>query len=97
LILIATLTLAACTPPAPQGYPPGVEQNFMRACEAQSTVSGLCACTWERIEAVVTPADFAALERLPGSERAAHPLAQQIEGYALACAAEIGEDATPAP
>lgn len=97
LIVIAALALVSCAPPTPAGYPPGVEQNFMRACEAQSAVAGLCACTWDRIEAVVAPADFAALERLPGPERAAHPLAQQIEGYALACAAQIGDETAPAP
>ncbi|MBY0565343.1 MAG: hypothetical protein K2P58_14330 [Hyphomonadaceae bacterium] len=97
VVMISLLALAACAPAAPTAYTPVVEQNFMRACEAQSTVPGLCACTWERIEAGVAPADFMALESLPGPERAAHPLTEQIEAYALACGAQSSEDATPAP
>ncbi|MBL8537780.1 MAG: hypothetical protein JNM59_10300 [Hyphomonadaceae bacterium] len=94
--LAVFLALAACAPPPPTAYAPGVEQNFMRACEAQSTVPGLCACTWDRIEAGIAPADFAALEALPGPERQAHPLTQQIEGYALACGADLDGEVEPA-
>ena len=97
LVTASFLALAACAPAAPAAYTPDIEANFMRACEAQSTVPGLCACTWERIEAGVPAAEFLALERLPGAERAAHPLTEQIESYALACGAQSGEDATPPP
>lgn len=69
----------------------------MRACEAQSAVSGLCQCTWDKIEAEVPPDEFAALDRLPGPQRNAHPLMQQIEGYSLACASELSREPSPAP
>lgn len=71
--------------------------NFMRACEAQSTVPGLCACTWDKIEAEVPASDFQALELLPGPERLAHPLSQQISGYALACGAQLTQPAAQQP
>ncbi len=92
---VVALTLAACSQPSSSPYPPGVEMNFMRACEAQSTVPGLCQCTWDKIEVGVPPADFTALERLPGPEREAHPLKQQIDGYALACASELSREQAP--
>lgn len=93
---IVVFVLAACSPPPVETtYAPGVEQNFMRACEAESVVPGLCGCTWDRIEAGVAPADFAALERLSAAERQSHPLTARIEGYALACGADAAADAEP--
>lgn len=94
---IVGLALASCGQPSSGGYPPGYEQNFMRACEAQSTVPGLCACTWDKIEAGVPPSQFAAYELLPGTERVAHPLTQQLQGYALTCATELGVELPKAP
>ena len=95
-IAFALLVLAACSPPTAQtAFAPGVEQNFMRACEAQSTVPGLCGCTWDRIEAGISPSDFAAVEALPGLERQGHPLTAQIESYALACGADVATDDEP--
>lgn len=94
LAAFALLLLAAC---GRQGYPPEYEFNFMQACEARSQVAGLCACTWDRIEAEVPPADFAALERLPAAERGAHPLKLQIDEYALVCARRLSSEAPPQP
>ncbi|HYD87059.1 MAG TPA: hypothetical protein VEA80_06270 [Vitreimonas sp.] len=99
--LCAFLAFAACSP-AQRGYPPGVEQGFMQACERQSGVPGLCACTWDRIEAEIDPNDFAALERLPGPERDAHPLMRRIVDMRSACHASLtpapaGQEPTPAP
>jgi hypothetical protein len=88
ILLGCVLLAAACGRPA-TGYPAAYELNFMQACEARSTVPGLCACTWDKIEAEVAPADFAALERLPAAERETHPLKRQIDDYALACAREL--------
>lgn len=88
-VLAGGLLLAACGQPQQAGWPAGAEMNFMRACEARSTVAGLCGCTWEQIEANIDPADFVALERLPGPEREAHALTQQISGYAEACHAQL--------
>lgn len=85
------LALAACG--RSQSYPPHYEAGFMQACEAQSAAPGLCACTWARIEAEVAPDDFAALERLPGVQREAHPLMTQIRDYRQACLAQIGSGA----
>lgn len=92
LALVVVLALTACGREATT-YPPEYELNFMTACEAQSSLPGLCGCTWARIEAEIPPNDFVALERLPGPEREAHPLTAQIAEYALACTAEL----TPAP
>jgi hypothetical protein len=92
VLALAVFALAACSPRSGE-YPPGIEMNFMRACEAQSTVPGLCACTWDKIEAEVPATDFQALELLPGPERLDHPLTAQINGYALAC----GEQLTQQP
>jgi hypothetical protein len=91
LVIAVLFAAAACTPAPSRAYAPAVEENFMRACEAASTVPGLCACTWARIEAEVPPADFAALEALPGPQRQAHALARQIESYALACNPELSD------
>jgi len=95
------LALAGCTPPAPTpaGYPPQYEVSFMRGCEGQNPAPGVCACIWDRIEAEVPPSDFAALDRMPGPQREAHPLMDQINGYALACrtAREPAAEPPPAP
>ena len=93
---MALVLLAACSPPA-RTYQPGVETNFMRACESQSTIPGLCACAWNKIEANIAPDDFAALERLPGPEREASPVKRQIDGYTRACIAELQREPRPAP
>lgn len=86
-VLVAlTLALSACGRPD-AGFPPQYELNFMRACEAQHPVTGVCACTWAKIESEISRADFDALERLSAAERPTAPLQQQIQGYALACAA----------
>lgn len=95
---IAAAVLLAClgacgAPPVPATYSPEYEQNFMVACESQSSIEGLCACTWDRIEAEVPRADFDALERLAGAQREEAPLARQIERYAASCAASL----SPAP
>jgi hypothetical protein len=96
--IVVLFALAACgQPAAPPTYPPTTEINFMRACEAHSTVPGLCACVWDKIEANVPPADFTALEAMPGAEREAHPLKRQIDGYALSCGAELSREPAPAP
>ncbi|GIK51021.1 MAG: hypothetical protein KJZ75_14180 [Hyphomonadaceae bacterium] len=97
----ACAALAACGRAEQKSYPADYQFNFMRACEAQSDLPGLCACTWERIEAQIDPNDFAALERLPGPERQAHPLTQQIEQITLACHASLSQaqpaEPTPEP
>jgi len=100
--VVALVLLAACGRPEQQTYPPGVEQAFMQACEAQSRIEGLCGCTWMRIEAEIAPNDFIALERLPGPEREAHALTRRISEMAEACHAELAvpltpEEPTPAP
>ena len=64
LAFVVLLSLASCG--RSTGYPPAYEVNFMRACEARSTVPGLCACTWGKIEAEV-PADEFAAGHLPGA------------------------------
>lgn len=94
-VFVVLLGLAACNRAA-DTYDPGVEMNFMRACEAQSTIPGMCACTWDKIEAEIEPNDLDALELLPGPEREAHPLTAQINGYAFACGTQLREQ-TPAP
>jgi hypothetical protein len=97
-VIFVALALAACSRPAAH-YPPQYEINFMRACQAQQgAMPERCACIWNRIEAEIDPRDFAALEQLPGPEREAHPLMQQIQGYKLACASAIpAPSAEPAP
>lgn len=102
--LLATLSLfalAACNA-QPAAYGPDVERNFMMACEAQGSSNALCGCTWDRIEADISPGDFAALERLPGPQRESHPLTAQINGYVEACAVSLeppveAEDVVPEP
>jgi len=97
IAILALVSLAACGPAA-VGYPPGVEMNFMQACQSQGAESTLCACTWDRIEAEIEPNDFAALERLPGPEREAHPITGQIEQFAMACnASTAAAPVEPAP
>jgi hypothetical protein len=100
---LSLLALAACNP-QPASYPPDFERNFMTACEAQGSSNALCSCTWDRIEAEVSPSDFAALERMPGPQREAHPLTARINGYVEACNVTLApplapgvEDTVPAP
>jgi hypothetical protein len=85
-ILAVAVALGACGK-VDDSYPHGHELNFTRACEAQGAPATLCACVWDKIEAEIPRRDFEALERLPITERTAHPLQRQIAGYALACAA----------
>lgn len=82
---LSLVALGACGRPAAPAYPPQYEINFMRACEAQGASADFCRCVWNKIEAEIPADDFAALERLPASERAAHPLQSQIETYAASC------------
>lgn len=103
LALVSLLALAACTQ-QPVGYAPGVEMTFMSSCQAQGSSAALCSCVWDRIEADVPPNDFAALERLPGPEREAHPIMAQIRGYSESCNVTLappveptGEEPVPAP
>lgn len=99
LVLAAVAALAACSPPA-RTFAPASEQEFMQACEQGSPAPGLCACTWEKITAEVDPNDFAALERLPGPQRDAHPIMTQILGMRQACLASLTAPpagAEPAP
>ena len=100
--LVFALTVAGLAgggPQQPQTYTADYERNFMTSCEAQGSSSALCACSWDRIEAEIKPADFTALEQLPGPEREAHPLSARIEGYVMACAAQLAPapDGEPAP
>jgi hypothetical protein len=81
---LAALALGACAEPSPE-YPSHYEFAFMQACEAQDPLPGLCACTWDKIEANFARRDFDALERMSADERAADPRQAQIEGYALEC------------
>lgn len=85
VLFMALAALAACERQDARAYPPQYELNFMRACEAQGPVEGLCACTWEKIEREIPPDQFAAFERLPANEQATHPLRDQIERDALEC------------
>jgi hypothetical protein len=96
LIGLAFIALGACTP-RPATYPPDYERNFVTACEAQGSTNALCACVWDRIEADISPGDFAALERLPGPEREAHALTAQINGYVEACNVSLSPPPTLAP
>lgn len=90
-LALVLLALAGCGRPA-SGYPPEYELNFMRACEARSTVPGVCACTWEKIEAGVSVAEFTALEAMPPAQRETAPVKLRIDGYALTCARELGAE-----
>jgi hypothetical protein len=71
--------------------------TFMNSCQAQGSSAELCACVWDRVEADVPANDFAALERLPGPEREAHPLMAQIRGYRESCNVAIEPPVTPGP
>jgi hypothetical protein len=93
---LAVLTLAACSPRS-NSYPPGIEMNFMRACEAQSAPPGLCACTWDKIEAEVPASDLQAWELMAGPERQSHPLTAQISGYAMACRTQVTQQPVGEP
>lgn len=95
LATISLLALAACTQ-QPAAYTPDVERNFLVSCEAQGASAALCSCTWDRIEADISPSDFAALERLPGPQREDHPLTAQINGYVEACNAGLAPQIEPA-
>lgn len=88
-LVLLLLALASCGQSS-TGYPPQYEVNFMRACESRSTVTGLCGCTWDKIEAGVTVAEFTALEAMPAAQRETSPVKQRIEGYAMECARELG-------
>jgi hypothetical protein len=96
LALVSLSMFGACDA-QPQTYPPDYERNFMVACEAQRSTNALCSCVWERIEAEISPGDFAALERLPGPDREAHPLTAQINGYVEACNVTLTRPLTPGP
>ena len=87
VLAFALAAAVACSPP--RTYPAAIQHSFMQACEARSAVPGLCACTWEQIEANVAPSDFIALENMPEAERLASPVSRQIEGYAMACASRL--------
>lgn len=93
---LAALVLAGCGQAARE-YPADFEFNFMRACQAQGAAAALCTCAWDRIEANVPPAEFSALEALPGPQREAHPLTAQINGYVLACAGDLSTEPAPPP
>jgi len=95
LASLGLLALAACNP-QPAAYPPDFERNFVMACEAQGSSNALCGCTWERIEANISPSDFQALERMPGPQRESHPLTAQINGYVEACAVNLAPPVEPA-
>jgi hypothetical protein len=56
----------------------------------------LCSCTWDKIEAEISPNDFSALERMPGPQRQAHPLTAQINGYVETCNASLTTPIEPA-
>ncbi|MBL8547553.1 MAG: hypothetical protein JNL81_13895 [Hyphomonadaceae bacterium] len=86
--IIVALALGACTQ-QPATYAPDVERNFMSACENQGSANALCACVWDKIEANITPGDFASLEIMPGPQREAHPLTAQISGYVADCNADL--------
>jgi hypothetical protein len=94
-VLAAFAVLAACGRPADATYPPQYELNFMRACLAQAPPQGMCPCIWDKIESDVAPADFAAFDRLSPAEQQSHPLQQQIERYALDCAADLAHRGAP--
>lgn len=94
LLLFAPLALMACSQP-PATYAADVEPNFMVACESQGSSNALCACVWDKIEANITPNDFAALESLPGPQREAHPLTLQISSYVSDCNANLMPQVMP--
>jgi hypothetical protein len=90
------LLLVACGRPEAR-YPPEYETNFMNACQGQGSTRQRCACIWEKIEANIDPNSFAALEQLPGPEREAHPLMQQIQQFGLQCQEPSVGGAEPPP
>lgn len=94
IVALVPLLLAACNQQSAT-YTPDFERNFVTACEAQGSSNALCSCTWDRIEAEISPDDFAALEAMPGPQREAHPLTAQINGYVEAC--NVSLEALPAP
>lgn len=94
VLALVALALGACTP-QPTAYTPDVARNFMVACETQGASNALCSCTWDRIEASISPNDFAALERLPGPQREDHPLTTQINGYVESCNASLASETAP--
>lgn len=97
-ILIAAVALSACGQREDaKAYPPGYEIQFMQGCESQSDSRALCACIWDKIEAEVPAADFAALDRMPGPQREAHPLMTQINNYSFACAAQLPAEPPATP
>src|SRR5262245_35792334 len=93
---LCLVLLAACGRPEAR-YPPEYEINFMNACEVHGSSQARCACIWDKIEAHVDPNAFAALEQLPTSERNAHPLMHQIQGYWEACPERPPVEQPPAP
>jgi len=91
-LAVGLLVLVAACGRSEAGYPDIYRFNFIQACESQQQqVSNLCACTWDKIEANVPRAAFDAAERLSPEERAASPLQQQIQGYALECAGSLSD------
>lgn len=96
--LVLLVSLAACDQrQVAQTYPPQYELNFMTACQAQRVSAAFCTCTWEKIEHEISPADFAAFERLPPNEQATHPFQGQIERYAEECRNEVAPDPEEPP
>jgi hypothetical protein len=95
-LIAALCALAACSQPT-RSYAPGVEANFMRACESRSAVQGFCACVWTKIQTNITPADFAALEQLSEPQRQANPVMQRMAGYQRECIAETRREPQTAP
>ena len=87
IVVLLALVSGACAQPE-AGYPPQYELNFMRSCEASGATLAVCTCTWGRISAEISRADFDAFEHMPAAQRSGSPLQSQIQGYALACAAQ---------
>lgn len=84
------VVLSACgQQTAPETLPPEFELNYMQACRAAGQTVAHCSCIWDKIEADVPASEFVAFEGLPAAERAAHPLVQQLERYALECADQL--------
>lgn len=77
-------TLSACGIPS-AGYPPQYELNFIRACEAQNPPTGVCQCTWDKIEAQIPRSEFDAFERMSASQRPSSPTQQRLTTFALEC------------
>jgi hypothetical protein len=94
--VVFALALGACNP-QPAAFTPDVERNFMMACVGQGSSNALCSCTWDKIEANISPGDFAALERMPGPQRESHPLTAQIAGFVETCNVSLTRQVEPAP